>query len=173
MFLHFWVVATGMLHVVDRRVNAIQEFEDMKISMRALALSAVSVAALFSGAAAHAADVGVSVQISQPGVYGRVDIGNYPQPQVVYQQPVIIQRPAPVVVVGQPAPVPPQPIYMWVPPGHQKNWRKHCHQYNACGVPVYFVKDQWYHEHVHHDHDDHDHDHDRDDRGHGRGKGHH
>jgi len=81
---------------------------------------------------AHAADVGVSVQISQPGVYGRIDIGRYPQPQVVVQQPVIVAQPR--VVVAQP-----QPVYMWVPPGHQKNWRKHCGRYNACGVPVYFV----------------------------------
>ena len=35
--------------------------------------------------------------------------------------------------------VPVQPIYLHVPPGHAKNWRKHCHKYNACGQPVYFV----------------------------------
>jgi hypothetical protein len=37
---------------------------------------------------------------------------------------------------------------MWVPPGHQKNWKKHCRDYQACGVPVYFVKDEWYGQHV-------------------------
>ena len=31
-----------------------------------------------------------------------------------------------------------QPIYLHVPPGHAKNWRKHCAHYNACGQPVYF-----------------------------------
>jgi hypothetical protein len=92
---------------------------------------------------AHSADVGVSVQISQPGVYGRIDIGRFPQPQVVVAQPVIIARP---VVV---APAPPEPVYMWVPPGHRKNWRKHCRQYGACGVPVYFVHHGWYGERVH------------------------
>jgi len=90
---------------------------------------------------ALAADVGVSVQISQPGVYGRIDIGRFPQPQVVVAQPVIIARPAPAMA-------PPQPVYMWVPTGHRKNWRKHCHEYNACGVPVYFVRDEWYGQHV-------------------------
>ena len=37
-----------------------------------------------------------------------------------------------------------QPVYLRVPPGHEKNWRKHCQRYNACGRPVYFVQDTWY-----------------------------
>ena len=37
-----------------------------------------------------------------------------------------------------------EPVYLWVPPGHQKNWRKHCARYQACGMPVYFVQDGWY-----------------------------
>ena len=85
-------------------------------------------------------DVGVSIGISQPGVYGRIDIGRFPQPQLIVQQPVIIVRQA----------APPPPMYLWVPPGHQKNWRKHCGKYNACGVPVYFVQDRWYQDHVMH-----------------------
>ena len=71
---------------------------------------------LLCAGAAFAADVGVSVEISQPGVYGRVDIGRFPQPQVIVPQPVLVGRP---VVVAQPV----QPVYMWVPPGHRKNWR--------------------------------------------------
>lgn len=85
---------------------------------------------------ALAADVGVSVNIGQPGFYGRIDIGNMPQPQVIYAQPVIIQQ-APVGLVRQ-------PIYLRVPPGHEKHWDKNCHKYNACGQPVYFVQDSWY-----------------------------
>ncbi len=127
---------------------------------------------------AQAADVGVSVQISQPGVYGRIDIGRLPVPQLVLPTPVLIAPPPlPRVVVGAPPPRQPQPVYMWVPPGHQKDWGKHCRRYNACGVPVYFVQDGWYNEHVHpqgkgkghgkgrgHDRDD-------DDRGRGEGQG--
>ena len=79
--------------------------------------------------------VGVSIGINQPGVYGRIDLGNFPQPQVVYAQPMIISPP--VNYVQQP------PTYLYVPPGHQKNWKKHCGRYNACGQPVYFVKEQW------------------------------
>lgn len=86
--------------------------------------------------AAGATDVGVSVSIGQPGFYGRIDIGNLAQPpQVVVAQPVWVQR-VPGRVV--------QPIYLRVPPGHQKNWSKHCGRYDACGVPVYFVHEDWY-----------------------------
>lgn len=85
---------------------------------------------------ALAADVGVSVSIGQPGFYGRIDLGNVPQPQLIYSAPVIIQQ-VPVGVVRQ-------PVYLRVPPGHEKNWGKHCYKYNACGQPVYFVQDSWY-----------------------------
>jgi len=93
---------------------------------------------LFSACAAPAlaGDVGVSISIGQPGFYGQIDIGNVPRPQVVYAQPVVIQR------VPEYASAP--PIYLHVPPGHEKHWRKHCAQYNACGRPVYFVRDDWY-----------------------------
>jgi hypothetical protein len=111
-----------------------------------------------------AADVGVSVSVSQPGVYGRIDIGNFPQPAVVVAQPVVIQQPR--VVVAQPV----QPVYMWVPPGHQKHWGKHCHEYNACGVPVYFVKDEWYQQNVMHGKGG---DKEHGGKGHGKGKGKH
>ena len=95
--------------------------------------------ALLAGPA-MSADVGVSVQISQPGLYGRIDIGRFPQPVLIAPQPVVIAAPA-----GRPAVA---PVYMWVPPGHRKKWSKHCREYNACGVPVYFVRDDWYDQHV-------------------------
>lgn len=107
--------------------------------------------------------LGVSIGVNQPGVYGRIDIGNFPQPQLIYSQPILIAPP--VRYVQQ------QPIYLYVPPGHQKNWGKHCGRYNACGQPVYFVKEEWVRERYdedHRGHDDHD---DRDnDRGHGKDK---
>jgi hypothetical protein len=56
-------------------------------------MKTVLYAALFAACAApaFAADVGVSISIGQPGFYGQIDIGNVPQPQVVYAQPVVIQ----------------------------------------------------------------------------------
>jgi hypothetical protein len=86
-------------------------------------------------AEAIAADVGVSIRVGEPGFYGRIDIGTtYPQPQLIYREPIVIQH-APAAV---------EPIYLHVPPGHAKKWSKHCHKYNACGQPVYFVQDNWY-----------------------------
>lgn len=137
----------------------------------------------FVSAAAAAADVHVSVGGEiKPGVYGRIDIGSAPPP-LVYAQPVVI--------VEQPRAV--RPVYMHVPPGHAKNWGKHCHKYNACSQPVYFVKsseyrgydggrhyrdDRRHDRHVSHVRHDHKHEHKRDkhehkhERGHGNGRGH-
>jgi hypothetical protein len=47
-------------------------------------------------------------------------------------------------MVIEPQYAPPPPIYLHVPPGHARNWRKHCHEYNACNRPVYFVRSQEY-----------------------------
>jgi hypothetical protein len=124
---------------------------------------------------AQATDVGVSIGFSQPGVYGRVDIGRYPQPMLIAPQPVYVGRP-----------VYREPVYLWVPPGHRRDWRHHCGHYGACGAPVYFVEDGWYRQNVvvrherergrewrrddgHDHHHDRGHDRDRGDRGHGHG----
>jgi hypothetical protein len=108
-------------------------------SQSALAAGLLGIAALCPPAA-QAADVGISIGISQPGVYGRIDIGRYPQPVLVQTRPVYVER-----VRSR------EPVYLWVPPGHRKNWRKHCYRYEACGAPVYFVQDRWYEERVMHD----------------------
>lgn len=106
--------------------------------MKRIAVCAALLAA--TGALAQPPDVNVRVIVSgevRPGVYGRVDIGGAPPPPVLYAKPVIIRPPPPppkTVVV----PVV-QPVYLHVPPGHAKDWRKHCKKYNACGVPVHFV----------------------------------
>ncbi len=92
---------------------------------------------LVAVAPAMAADVAMSISVGDPNFYGRIDIGNFPQPQLVNMQPVIIHQPATHVVIGG-------PIYLRVPPGHIKKWSKHCGKYNACGQRVYFVQDNWY-----------------------------
>lgn len=121
---------------------------------------------------ALAADVGVSVTVGQPGFYGRIDIGDFPQPVLVYPQPVVIHRPVGVVY---------EPIYLHVPPGHAKRWHYYCGRYNACGRPVYFVQDRWYNDvyvpryrERHRDWDRHgdEHGHDRDWHDHDRGRDH-
>ena len=102
-----------------------------------------------SSAGAQYANVIISGEV-RPGVYGRVEIGNAPPPVLVQPQPVVIVRERYVA----------QPVYLHVPPGHAKKWDKHCHKYNACNRPVYFVKSREY---------DPDYGHDK---GKGKGKGH-
>ena len=100
----------------------------------------IAVASLLLGwsAVPLAADAAVNVIVEgqvAPGVYGRVEIGKgSPPPAVVYPEPKVIVAPA----------TPVQPIYLHVPPGHAKNWKKHCKKYDACGQPVYFVKSAEY-----------------------------
>ena len=96
-------------------------------------LLAATLLSLLTGAGiAHA---GVSVSIGQPGFYGRIDVGGYPAPALVYPEPVLIRT----------IPAPPPPIYLRVPPRHSEHWGHYCGRYGACGRPVYFVTDQWYH----------------------------
>jgi hypothetical protein len=106
--------------------------------MNKLLLPALA-AAMVGGAwvaPAVAAELGLSINIGEPGFYGQLDIGDFPHPELIYNQPVIIERGG-----GYGSQ---QPVYLRVPPGHERHWREHCHQYNACGQPVYFVRDNWY-----------------------------
>lgn len=96
-----------------------------------IAAIGLAAAALAGPAAAQ-----VSVNIGQPGFYGRIDIGNAPAPQLVYPQPIIVQPP--------PRAVQRAPIYLRVPPEQARDWRRYCGRYQACGQPVYFVQDRWY-----------------------------
>ena len=124
------------------------------------------------GTTVFAADVGVSVTVGQPGFYGRIDIGGFPPPQLIYDSPRYVQR----IPAGRP------PIYLRVPPGHIKHWNKHCREYNACGEPVYFVRDDWYQREYapryqerrgdYRDHGSRRDDDRRDDRDHDKGRGH-
>lgn len=99
--------------------------------MKRLLLTALlSVAAQYAPAAV---DVGVSINIGDPNFYGRIDIGDFPRPALVYERPVMIER-----VYDR------TPLYLRVPPGHAKHWEKHCREYDACGRPVYFVQERWY-----------------------------
>jgi hypothetical protein len=110
--------------------------------MRISTIAALTAVLLSQGAVAYAADLNVilSGQVA-PGVYGRVDYGNGAPPPVVYERPIIVQRP--VQYVAQP------PLYLHVPPGHVRDWYKHCNRYNACGREVYFVRSGEYEEHGH------------------------
>ena len=139
--------------------------------MKRFLIAAAIVAAAFT-TPALAADVGVSVSIGQPGFYGRLDIGDFPQPRVIYRQPIVVER-----GVRRDRP----PVYLRVPPGYAKHWRKHCREYNACGERVFFVHNDWYereyvprYQERHRGRRDDRRDGGRhDDRGHGNGRGGH
>jgi hypothetical protein len=103
----------------------------MKRFLIAAAVAAVTITTFTTTALA---EVGVSINVGQPGFYGQLDPNGYPQPRVIYRQPKAIGR----VPINQP------PVYMRVPPNQAKNWRKHCRKYNACDERVLFVQDNWY-----------------------------
>lgn len=161
-----------------------------KINRMAVVTALASLALGAVGPAQAQANVGVSININQPGVYGRINFGDMPPPMVVLPQPVVIYQPR--VVVERP------PIYLYVPTAHQQDWRRYCGRYSACGQPVYFVQERWVRERYeaqhpgwdrgrhrgwekkaerkadrrddrHEERGDHD---DRGDRGKGHGKGH-
>jgi len=92
--------------------------------------------AMLACGSAMAADVAVSVSIGDPRFYGQIDIGSFPRPRLLL--------PTPIVITAGPVGVVRAPMYLRVPPGHEKHWAKHCAEYNACGAPVYFVEDGWY-----------------------------
>lgn len=79
--------------------------------------------------------VAVNVQVGDPGYYGPLVVEERLAPALVYPQPVVGRG-----VTRN------EPLFLRVPPGHVKHWDKHCADYRACGQPVYFVRDDWYHE---------------------------
>lgn len=113
----------------------------MKTRTRIALGLAVAASAAFGTAGAQ---TGVSIGINQPGVYGRIDIGNAPRPSLYGAQPVIVAPPRGAVQR--------QPVYLYVPPAQRQNWRRYCGQYGACGQPVYFVREEWVRERYEHEH---------------------
>lgn len=68
----------------------------------------------------------------RPGVYGRIEIGKAPPPALIYAKPVVASHAVPARGV--------KPIYLYVPPGQVRKWTRHCAKYQACDLPVYFVR---------------------------------
>lgn len=95
----------------------------------------IGVALLASAAAAPAfAQTRININIGDPGFFGMIDNRGYAPPPVYVRQPVIIER----VRYHQ------DPVYVRAPLKHRQHWRQWCHRYDACGVPVLFVRDDWY-----------------------------
>src|SRR5947209_19865630 len=95
-----------------------RQFIERGFYMRQITLVALMCTGVGS---AHAGDLDLRVMLSgqvAPGLYGQVQIGNDRPPPVVYAQPMLIE----------PLAAPPPPVYLHVPPGHARNWRRHCHE---------------------------------------------
>jgi hypothetical protein len=173
----------GVAHVFARAPPDVNfSFPEQERSMKTILALVLAAGAFGTATAQTTVSTSVSIGINQPGVYGRINIGTLPPPALYHPQPVIVTT-SPVVVERR-------PIYLYVPPAHQQNWRRYCSHYQACGQPVYFVRDDWVreryeHEHPgwnnghhrgwdkhdgHGDHDDHDDHGDHGDHGHGKGK---
>ena len=119
-------------HVFNHaRVRAAEAL--MKRTSVTLAAMAISLGAALSSAVL-AADV--SINVGDPGFYGRLDIGDAPRPTLVSPRPVIVEREH----------ASEEPIYVYVPTDQQRDWSRYCSKYDACGRPVYFVEDHWYHD---------------------------
>ncbi len=124
--------------------------------------AACAIALMLSPSVFAQASVTAHIDINQPGIYGRIDIGQLPSVAIVQPQPVIVS-PAPVYVEQA-------PVYLYVPPAHQKDWRRYCGQYHACGQRVFFVKDEWVRERYEEEHPGwerdkkHNHGHDKEDK---------
>jgi hypothetical protein len=103
----------------------------MKLLLTAIALAAASITA-----PAFAAEFGVSVTIGEPGFYGQLDMGGYGRPPVIYSRPITVIRGR----YGASR----EPLYLRVPQGHSRDWKRYCGRYDACGRPVYFVRNDWY-----------------------------
>lgn len=138
----------------------------------ARARTAVALLALACGlgaGAAQAQDMYINGTVGgsiAPGVYGQINFGSRPPPPVLYAQPILVQR----------SPIAELPLYLYVPPGHSKNWRRYCGRYNACGRLVYFVqvneKNRWWAPPQDGPYSDHDRRDEHGDRDKGKGKGH-
>jgi hypothetical protein len=140
------------------------------VNKKIIASLLLSLSAL-PGLPAMADDLGINVILEgevAPGVYGRVELGNDSRPDIYYREPMII--------VSDSKYARSRPVYLHVPPGHAKNWGKHCSKYRACDRPVYFVRSAEYDEHYSDDHGHDEHKHEKNDRpgkgqGNGKGKG--
>jgi hypothetical protein len=69
----------------------------------------------------------------RPGIYGRIVVkAKAPPPPVIYPQPVIASQ----VIVPETV----KPVYLYVPPGQVRHWKRNCARWSACDEAVLFVR---------------------------------
>lgn len=100
----------------------------------ALALLACTAFAARADVARHAAWRNVTAGGAlRPGVYGRIVVkGHAAPPPVIYPRPIIANN------LFVPANA--RPVYLYVPPGQVRHWKRNCARWAACDQPVLFVR---------------------------------
>lgn len=68
----------------------------------------------------------------RPGIYGRIEVRGPTPPPVIYSHPVMASRAR--------IPKGAKPVYLYVPPGQVRKWKKSCAKWSACDQPVLFVR---------------------------------
>jgi len=89
------------------------------------------------------AQTALTLQLGQPGYFGPINLGNHQAPPPVYGYRAVIVRPDSRgrerwIQAGT------QPLYLRVPMNQARDWGRYCGLYQACNVPVQFVRDDWY-----------------------------
>lgn len=99
-----------------------------------LAVLACTMAAAHAGGPRHASWRNVTAGGTlRPGVYGRIVVkGHAAAPPVIYARPVIASNPF--------VPANARPVYLYVPPGQVRHWKRNCARWGACDQPVLFVR---------------------------------
>jgi hypothetical protein len=72
-----------------------------------------------------------------PVIYGPIDTARFPKPLLINRKPVLIDKAAAKASSAK-------PLYLHVAPGEEWHWYANCRKYNACGVPVHFVSENWF-----------------------------
>ena len=93
--------------------------------------SAMALTVAIGNFSADAADHG-----GDQGIYGRLDLVKFPKPELINDQPVLIDKSSKRAST--------KTVFVHVPPGYERHWQFHCKTYDSCNVPVQFVTESWF-----------------------------
>ncbi|MCT0207714.1 hypothetical protein [Synechococcus sp. CS-1332] len=88
------------------------------------------------------AQTSLTLQLGQPGYFGPINLGNQTPPPVYGYGPVIVRPDSRGRDRWTQAAT--QPVYLRVPMNQARDWGRYCGLYQACNMPVQFVRDDWY-----------------------------
>lgn len=101
----------------------------------AIGKAAAAGLALLLGAASAGASTQVNISIGDSGYRGVLPALSGWRPEVWNSSPVVAIGAAAAGLAA---------VYLNVTDSERRDWKRHCGKYDACGRPVYFVKNDWY-----------------------------